>query len=55
LFIEQIEARTEADHLFADTVSQCARFGQTTFPEKAARFERLKAHLSERLSISDDS
>jgi hypothetical protein len=40
------EALALADSNFADTISQCSKFGQTEVPENARRFDALLAQLS---------
>ena len=42
-FISRVELAAHADSFFADTVSQCWKFGHAEDPERAARLDRLVA------------
>ena len=44
-FISRVEATACENHLFAETVTSCWRFGQSEQPDRAARLERLIASL----------
>ena len=44
-FISRVEATARENHLFAETVTSCWKFGQSEQPIRAARLERLIAFL----------
>jgi hypothetical protein len=46
LIFPRVEARANADDLFADTFRGCWKLGQAELPENAARFDQLMARLS---------
>jgi len=41
----RVRALAESDPRFADTLRSCAKFGETTDPENAARFDALVENL----------
>jgi hypothetical protein len=45
VFISRVEEAAKADPLFANTVTNCGKFGQSEEPTRAARFDRLLASL----------
>ena len=47
-FISRVEEAVRTDVLFADTVSHCWKFGQSTEPTRADRFDRLQAFIRSR-------
>jgi hypothetical protein len=46
-FISRVEDAARADHLFANMLRNCWKFGQSEEPTRAARFDRLLASLRE--------
>ena len=44
-FIPRVEEAAKADPLFAETVTNCEKFGQSEDPVHAARFDRLLASI----------